>query len=44
MALPLGDAEIAATRDALNWPYAPLVIPDDSGDTVVGGNPLDPRL
>ncbi len=25
----LGDAEIAATRDALNWPYAPFVIPDD---------------
>ncbi|HED1540587.1 TPA: transketolase [Kluyvera cryocrescens] len=24
---PLGDAEIAATRDALNWPHAPFVIP-----------------
>ena len=26
---PLGDAEIAATRDALDWPHAPFVIPDD---------------
>ncbi|HAT1569158.1 transketolase [Kluyvera cryocrescens] len=24
---PLGDAEITATRDALNWPHAPFVIP-----------------
>jgi transketolase len=24
---PLGDAEIAATRQALNWPYAPFEIP-----------------
>lgn len=24
---PLGDAEIAATRDALNWPHAPFAIP-----------------
>jgi transketolase len=26
---PLGDAEIAATRKALDWPDAPFVIPDD---------------
>lgn len=26
---PLGAAEIAATRSALNWPYAPFVVPDD---------------
>lgn len=26
---PLGDAEIAATRAQLNWPYAPFVIPDE---------------
>ncbi|MEG0279481.1 MAG: transketolase [Morganella sp. (in: enterobacteria)] len=26
---PLGDAEIAATRAALNWPYAPFEIPQD---------------
>jgi transketolase len=25
----LGIAEIAATREALNWPHAPFVIPDD---------------
>lgn len=24
----LGDAEIAATRDALDWPYEPFVVPD----------------
>lgn len=26
---PLGDTEIAATREALNWQYAPFVIPDE---------------
>lgn len=26
---PLGDKEIAATREALNWPYAPFEIPAD---------------
>ncbi|KAA3638983.1 MAG: transketolase [Proteobacteria bacterium] len=26
---PLGDEEIAATRKALDWPYAPFKIPDD---------------
>ena len=26
---PLGDDEIAATRDALGWPHAPFVIPED---------------
>ncbi|MQY52304.1 transketolase [Rhodocyclus gracilis] len=26
---PLGDAEIAAVRDAIGWPYAPFEIPDD---------------
>ncbi|MBT6258134.1 MAG: transketolase [Alphaproteobacteria bacterium] len=26
---PLGDAEIAGAREALNWPHAPFVIPDD---------------
>lgn len=26
---PLGDAEIAAARKALNWPYAPFDIPQD---------------
>src|SRR5690606_4820589 len=26
---PLGDAEIAATRAQINWPYAAFEIPDD---------------
>ncbi len=26
---PLGAAEIAAAREALNWPYAPFEVPDD---------------
>ncbi|VAX08498.1 Transketolase, partial [hydrothermal vent metagenome] len=26
---PLGDTEIAAAREMLNWPYAPFVIPED---------------
>lgn len=26
---PLGDDEIAATREALEWPHAPFVIPED---------------
>lgn len=26
---PLGEAEIAATRDALNWPHVPFDVPDD---------------
>lgn len=26
---PLGEAEIAATRKALNWPHAPFEVPDD---------------
>lgn len=26
---PLGDEEIAATRDALGWPHAPFHVPDD---------------
>jgi transketolase len=26
---PLGDAEIAATRKQLDWPYEPFVVPDD---------------
>ena len=26
---PLGDAEIAATREFLNWPHAPFVIPQE---------------
>ncbi|MFG6179493.1 transketolase [Halomonas sp. THAF12] len=26
---PLGDAEIRAAREAMNWPHAPFVIPDD---------------
>jgi len=26
---PLGDDEIEATREALNWPHAPFTVPDD---------------
>ncbi|MFT5485282.1 MAG: transketolase [Paracoccaceae bacterium] len=26
---PLGDDEIAAAREALNWPHAPFVVPDE---------------
>ena len=26
---PLGDAEIAAAREALGWPHAPFVVPED---------------
>jgi len=26
---PLGDAEIAATRKQIDWPYEPFVVPDD---------------
>ncbi|WP_417666325.1 transketolase [Roseibium sp.] len=26
---PLGDAEITAAREALGWPHAPFVVPDD---------------
>lgn len=26
---PLGETEVAATRDALNWPYPPFVIPTE---------------
>ncbi|SOD95835.1 transketolase [Caenispirillum bisanense] len=26
---PLGEAEIAATREALNWPHAPFEVPED---------------
>ena len=29
---PLGDDEIALTRDALQWPYAPFEIPDEVRD------------
>lgn len=29
---PLGEAEIAATRTALNWPYEPFTIPSDIYD------------
>ncbi|OYY74361.1 MAG: transketolase [Gammaproteobacteria bacterium 28-57-27] len=29
---PLGDAEIAATREFLNWPHAPFVIPQEIYD------------
>jgi transketolase len=33
---PLGDDEIAATRAALNWPYAPFEIPQDVYDAWAG--------
>ena len=35
---PLGDDEIALTRDTLQWPHAPFEIPDEVRDALVATN------